>query len=62
VAVHSVEARFDQNDLKMKPGFIQCNNAWLTGELEEDLDSSGDVLVFGSMRVGNPSNVPDLMR
>jgi hypothetical protein len=28
VAVHHVEARSDQNDLKNKPGFVQCNNVF----------------------------------
>jgi hypothetical protein len=55
MAVHRVEVRSDQNNLKMKPGFFQCNNiskhgAWLTGELEEDIDSARHLLVFGSMR------------
>jgi hypothetical protein len=44
--VHHVEARYDQNDLKNKTSLrpvqqcISKHGVWLTGELEEDLDSS----------------------
>jgi hypothetical protein len=68
VAVYHVEARSDQNDLQNKTMLhpvqqcISKHGAWLTGELEEDLDSSRYILVFGSMRAnGDPSNIPDSM-
>jgi hypothetical protein len=55
VAIHYVETRSDQNDLKNQNRFrlveqcISNHGAWLAGELEEELDSSRRVLVFGSM-------------
>jgi hypothetical protein len=57
-AVHHVKAKSDQNDLKNKTKLrpvqqyigISKHGAWPAGELEEDLDSSRQVLVFGSMR------------
>jgi hypothetical protein len=61
VAVHDVESRSDQNHLKNKTRlhpvkqWIAKQSAWLTGELEKDLDLSRHVLIFGSMRAsGKP--------
>jgi hypothetical protein len=56
VAVHHVETKSDQYDLKNKTRLRQvqqCSSkhgAWLTGELEEEPEPARHGLIFGSMR------------